>query len=272
LPVYKVPTEQSLSPSSTTTLRSCWMQTSTPTSPWNCSKRDDHDPISEVTAVRKTLSTLEKTGVFSKAIRDWRKRPDVEWTWEQLSDIGCTTTFTRDSVRIDYEGTTIIPGTPLPTTKLWHTPHLQLSTCQKMPTSPVPSPTLPNCPRLSHSHSRLSPPHLVNSQHSPRKQLLVRFSWTICQTRPQIPTLVHHHRKRSSAGPKPPEPTQHQDPHLIRRPRLRFFSAEPSVRRSHQLLLRCMYAVDRPDPHSSNRPFYHTFKHRQQLPPNCLRL
>jgi hypothetical protein len=39
------------------------------------------DPISEITAVRKTLLNIEHTGVFSDAIRDWRKRPDAEWTW-----------------------------------------------------------------------------------------------------------------------------------------------------------------------------------------------
>jgi hypothetical protein len=39
------------------------------------------DPITEITVVRKTLSVLEKTGVFNDAIRDWRKRPDPEWTW-----------------------------------------------------------------------------------------------------------------------------------------------------------------------------------------------
>jgi hypothetical protein len=31
---------------------------------------DGHNPISEVTAVHKTLATLEKTGVFSEAVRD----------------------------------------------------------------------------------------------------------------------------------------------------------------------------------------------------------
>lgn len=39
------------------------------------------DPISEITAVRKTLLNIEHTGVFSDAVRDWRKRPDIEWTW-----------------------------------------------------------------------------------------------------------------------------------------------------------------------------------------------
>jgi hypothetical protein len=45
---------------------------------------DGLDPISEVTAVRKTLAVLEKTGVFSEAVRDWRKRPDAERTWAHL--------------------------------------------------------------------------------------------------------------------------------------------------------------------------------------------
>jgi hypothetical protein len=42
---------------------------------------DSQDPISEITAVRKTLSVLKKTGVFTDAIKDWRKRADADWTW-----------------------------------------------------------------------------------------------------------------------------------------------------------------------------------------------
>jgi hypothetical protein len=42
------------------------------------------DPISKSTAVRKRLSMFEKSGVFADAIRDWRKRPDPEWTWSIL--------------------------------------------------------------------------------------------------------------------------------------------------------------------------------------------
>jgi hypothetical protein len=42
------------------------------------------DPISESTAVRKTVSMFDKLGVFADAIRDWRKRPDAEWTWSNL--------------------------------------------------------------------------------------------------------------------------------------------------------------------------------------------
>jgi hypothetical protein len=38
------------------------------------------DPISEATAVRAGLMNIEKTGLFSDAIRDWRKRPDAEKT------------------------------------------------------------------------------------------------------------------------------------------------------------------------------------------------
>jgi hypothetical protein len=42
------------------------------------------DPISESTAVRKTVTMFEKSGVLADAIRDWRKRPDPEWTWANL--------------------------------------------------------------------------------------------------------------------------------------------------------------------------------------------
>lgn len=38
------------------------------------------DPISESTAVRAIISNLEKTGLFTDAIRDWRKRPTVDHT------------------------------------------------------------------------------------------------------------------------------------------------------------------------------------------------
>jgi hypothetical protein len=41
---------------------------------------NSQDPILEVTAIRKSLDVLKKTGVFSEAIRDWRNRPDAEWT------------------------------------------------------------------------------------------------------------------------------------------------------------------------------------------------
>jgi hypothetical protein len=61
---------------------------------WQCVKECRHfaasgnDPISEITAVRKTLSVLlEKTGVFSDSIRDWCKHADADWTWlGQLQD------------------------------------------------------------------------------------------------------------------------------------------------------------------------------------------
>lgn len=41
---------------------------------------DETDPNSEKTAVRAAIANLEKTGLFSDAIRDWRKRPVVEHT------------------------------------------------------------------------------------------------------------------------------------------------------------------------------------------------
>jgi hypothetical protein len=40
----------------------------------------DTDPISESTAVRAALMNIEKTGLFSDAIRDWRKRADADKT------------------------------------------------------------------------------------------------------------------------------------------------------------------------------------------------
>lgn len=42
------------------------------------------DPISEATAVRSALINLENSGLFSDAIRDWRKLPPVDWTLPQL--------------------------------------------------------------------------------------------------------------------------------------------------------------------------------------------
>lgn len=45
------------------------------------------DPISEKTAIRAMISNLEKTGVFTDALRDWRKRPIEDGTMANfLSD------------------------------------------------------------------------------------------------------------------------------------------------------------------------------------------
>jgi hypothetical protein len=44
----------------------------------------DTDPISESTAVRAIIQNLEKTGAFTDAIRDWRKRADVDKTLANL--------------------------------------------------------------------------------------------------------------------------------------------------------------------------------------------
>jgi hypothetical protein len=46
-------------------------------------------PIAEGHAVDATLDVIERTGVFSDAIRDWRKRPMDEWDLDNL-----TTDFT----------------------------------------------------------------------------------------------------------------------------------------------------------------------------------
>ena len=47
---------------------------------------DGGDPISERTAVRKTLAVIEQTGVFATAIEDWRKRPSAQWTWTNFRE------------------------------------------------------------------------------------------------------------------------------------------------------------------------------------------
>jgi hypothetical protein len=44
----------------------------------------DIDPISAATAVRAATQNLEKTGVFSDAIKDWRKLPEEQHTIAQL--------------------------------------------------------------------------------------------------------------------------------------------------------------------------------------------
>jgi hypothetical protein len=43
-----------------------------------------NNPISESTAVHKTVFIFDSSEVFADAIRDWRKRPDPEWTWANL--------------------------------------------------------------------------------------------------------------------------------------------------------------------------------------------
>jgi hypothetical protein len=42
------------------------------------------DPISEPTAVRAGLSNLQKSGLFTDALRDWRKRPTAEHTFDNF--------------------------------------------------------------------------------------------------------------------------------------------------------------------------------------------
>ena len=46
-----------------------------------------NDPIPDTTAVRLTLPVLEKTGVFSLATEDWRKKDDAEWTLENFKTL-----------------------------------------------------------------------------------------------------------------------------------------------------------------------------------------
>jgi hypothetical protein len=45
----------------------------------------DTDPISEAMALRAGLMTLEKSGLFDDAIRDWRKRPAIQQTLENFA-------------------------------------------------------------------------------------------------------------------------------------------------------------------------------------------
>ena len=39
-----------------------------------------HDPISDLKALRSLTTNLEKSGVFTEALREWRKRPTIEKT------------------------------------------------------------------------------------------------------------------------------------------------------------------------------------------------
>jgi len=44
------------------------------------------DAISDSTVVRTLLKLLEDTGLFADAVRDWRKRPNDEWTLEHFKE------------------------------------------------------------------------------------------------------------------------------------------------------------------------------------------
>jgi hypothetical protein len=63
------------------------------------------DPISEITVVRKTLAILEKTGVFADAVRDWRKKADADWTWNNFK-----TAFTAANTERERENTATSAG------------------------------------------------------------------------------------------------------------------------------------------------------------------
>ena len=43
-----------------------------------------HDPISEPAAIRAALINLETSGVFTEALREWRRRPVIEHNWANL--------------------------------------------------------------------------------------------------------------------------------------------------------------------------------------------
>ena len=60
------------------------------------------EPITELTAISLTLVVLEKTGVYSPGIADWRKRPEADWT---LSN------FKQDFNRVDKERLRILTAT-----------------------------------------------------------------------------------------------------------------------------------------------------------------
>ena len=43
-----------------------------------------HDPISEHAAIRAALTNLETSGVFNDALKEWRRRPIAEHTWNNV--------------------------------------------------------------------------------------------------------------------------------------------------------------------------------------------
>ena len=45
---------------------------------------NDHDPISEKAAIRSACANLTKTGVFTEGLKEWRKKPDADHTWQNL--------------------------------------------------------------------------------------------------------------------------------------------------------------------------------------------
>jgi hypothetical protein len=46
----------------------------------------DFDPITDKTIVRVTINNLEKSGVFTQALHDWRQRPETEHTIKNMKD------------------------------------------------------------------------------------------------------------------------------------------------------------------------------------------
>ena len=44
----------------------------------------DHDPFTDATAVRAVIANLTNAGVFTEALREWRKRPVAEHTWANV--------------------------------------------------------------------------------------------------------------------------------------------------------------------------------------------
>lgn len=43
-----------------------------------------HDPISDATTVRSAIANLNASGVFTDALKDWRKKPVADQTWANL--------------------------------------------------------------------------------------------------------------------------------------------------------------------------------------------
>jgi hypothetical protein len=43
-----------------------------------------HDPISEAAAIRSAVNNLENSGVFTDALKEWRRKPVLEQTWDNL--------------------------------------------------------------------------------------------------------------------------------------------------------------------------------------------
>jgi hypothetical protein len=77
------------------------------------------NPISDMDAVQAALDNLERTGVFTDAIKLWRHRPSEERTYDNmqehfnLADLERQRELTAKSA--GYHGASFVTGTPVPT-------------------------------------------------------------------------------------------------------------------------------------------------------------